>query len=86
MVTKVKPRAGLLQLCEEPMHRDLPKDLNADGEAFADLAQKFRDCSTRYPNSSVGSTKMVHREQRCACPQSLFVDCRRVCGIAISWR
>lgn len=48
VVTKVKPGAGLLQLCEEPMRPDLSKDLNANGEAFADLAQKFRDCSARH--------------------------------------
>lgn len=37
-----------LQLCEEPMRPDLSKDLNANGEAFADLVQRFRDCSARH--------------------------------------
>lgn len=46
-MTKVKPEAGLLQLCEEPARPDPAKSLNDNGEALADLAVKFRECSAR---------------------------------------
>jgi hypothetical protein len=47
VVKKVKPEAGLLQLCEEPVRPDPSKSLNDNGEALADLAIKFRECSAR---------------------------------------
>ena len=48
MVTKVRPEAGLLQLCDEPMRPDQSKTLNENGEALADLAMKFRECAARH--------------------------------------
>ena len=47
VVGKVKPEAGLLQLCQEPQRPDPNKSLNDNGEALADLAIKFRECSAR---------------------------------------
>jgi len=48
VVTKVRPEAGLLQLCDEPMRPDQSKTLNENGEALADLAMKFRECAARH--------------------------------------
>jgi hypothetical protein len=47
VVTKVKPDQSLLQLCDEPLRPDPDKSLDDNGEALADLAIKFRECSAR---------------------------------------
>ena len=47
VVTKAKPEAALLQLCEEPQRPDPSKSLDDNGDALADLALKFRECSAR---------------------------------------
>lgn len=45
---KVKPGAALLALCDEPLKPDRAKSINENGEALADLAQKFRDCVAKH--------------------------------------
>lgn len=44
---KVKPEAVLLELCQEPQRPDPSKSLDDNGDALADLAIKFRECSAR---------------------------------------
>lgn len=48
VVQKVRPDSGLLVPCDEPMKPDRTKSINANGEALADLAQKFRDCTAKH--------------------------------------
>ena len=48
VVQKVKPDSGLLVPCDEPMKPDRAKSINENGEALADLAQKFRDCVAKH--------------------------------------
>jgi hypothetical protein len=47
VATKVRPDASLLLLCDEPVRPDPAKTLNENGEAFVDLAVKFRECAAR---------------------------------------
>lgn len=48
VVQKVKPDSGLLVPCDEPMKPARGKSINENGEALADLAQKFRDCVAKH--------------------------------------
>ncbi|WP_425357813.1 Rz1-like lysis system protein LysC [Reyranella massiliensis] len=47
MLHQPRPSAELLQRCREPMRPARGKTLNQNGEAFADLAAAFRECSAR---------------------------------------
>jgi hypothetical protein len=47
VVTKVRPEAALLELCQEPQRPDPSRSLDDNGDALADLAIKFRECSAR---------------------------------------
>lgn len=43
----VRPGPELLRKCEDPLLPDPAKSIEQNGEAFADLAQKFRECQAR---------------------------------------
>ncbi len=47
MVVQPKPGPELLKKCDKPMLPDPSKSIEQNGEAFADLAQKFRECEAR---------------------------------------